>query len=212
MVLPTGIKRLALAAAGAPLVATMTIVMLASPSSAAPQPVKAAVVSHASSDHVFRTLHTGLRVRKRPSTSAKIVAVLGAVGSKVTVNCFTRGSTVSGDNVWYHIVQPRDGFVAGFYLATGGNPAAGVRACTVPHRTFRTLHTGLRVRERPSTSAKIVAVLGAVGSKVTVNCFTRGSTVFGDNVWYHIVQPRDGFVAGFYLATGGDPAAGIRHC
>jgi hypothetical protein len=212
MVLPTGIKRLALAAAGAPLVATMTIVMLASPSSAAPQPVKAAVVSHASSDHVFRTLHTGLRVRKRPSTSAKIVAVLGAVGSKVTVNCFTRGSTVSGDNVWYHIVQPRDGFVAGFYLATGGDPAAGVRACTVPHRTFRTLHTGLRVRERPSTSAKIVAVLGAVGSKVTVNCFTRGSTVFGDNVWYHIVQPRDGFVAGFYLATGGDPAAGIRHC
>ena len=212
MVLPTGIKRLALAAAGAPLVATMTIVMLASPSSAAPQPVKAAVVSHASSDHVFRTLHTGLRVRKRPSTSAKIVAVLGTVGSKVTVNCFTRGSTVSGDNVWYHIVQPRDGFVAGFYLATGGDPAAGVRACTVPHRTFRTLHTGLRVRERPSTSAKIVAVLGAVGSKVTVKCFTRGSTVFGDNVWYHIVQPRDGFVAGFYLATGGDPAVGIRHC
>jgi Bacterial SH3 domain len=212
MVLPTGIKRLALAAAGAPLVATMTIVMLASPSSAAPQPVKAAVVSHASSDHVFRTLHTGLRVRKRPSTSAKIVAVLGAVGSKVTVNCFTRGSTVSGDNVWYHIVQPRDGFVAGFYLATGGDPAVGVRACTVLHRTFRTLHTGLRVRERPSTSAKIVAVLGAVGSKVTVSCFTRGSTVFGDNVWYHIVQPRDGFVAGFYLATGGDPAVGIRHC
>jgi hypothetical protein len=107
----------------------MTIVMLASPSSAAPQPVKAAVVSHASSDHVFRTLHTGLRVRKRPSTSAKIVAVLGAVGSKVTVNCFTRGSTVSGDNVWYHIVQPRDGFVAGFYLATGGDPAAGIRHC-----------------------------------------------------------------------------------
>jgi hypothetical protein len=129
MVLPTGIKRLALAAAGAPLVATMTIVMLASPSSAAPQPVKAAVVSHASSDHVFRTLHTGLRVRKRPSTLAKIVAVLGAVGSKVTVNCFTRGSTVFGDNVWYHIVQPRDGFVAGFYLATGGDPAAGIRHC-----------------------------------------------------------------------------------
>ena len=59
MVLPTGIKRLALAAAGAPLVATMTIVMLAGPSSAASQPVKAAVVSHASSDHVFRTLKRG---------------------------------------------------------------------------------------------------------------------------------------------------------
>jgi hypothetical protein len=129
MVLSTRIKRLALAAASAPLVAAMTTVMLASPSSAAPQPVKAAVVRQASSDHVFRTLHTGLRVRKRPSTSAKIVAVLGAVGSKVTVNCFTRGSTVLGDNVWYHIVQPRDGFVAGLYLATGGDPAVGIRHC-----------------------------------------------------------------------------------
>jgi hypothetical protein len=186
--------------------------MLASPSSAAPQPVKAAVVRQASSDHVFRTLHTGLRVRKRPNTSAKIVAVLGAVGSKVTVNCFTHGSTVLGDSIWYHIVKPHDGFVAGFYLGTGGDPAAGVPACTVPQRTFRTLHTGLRVRKRASTSAKIVAVLGAVGSKVTVNCFTHGSTVFGNNVWYHIVKPHDGFVAGFYLGTGGDPAAGIRHC
>ena len=212
MVLPTGIRRLALAAAGAPLVAAMTTVMLASPSSAAPQPVKAAVVRQASSDHVFRTLHTGLRVRKRPSTSAKIVAVLGAVGSEVTVNCFTRGSTVLGDSIWYHIVKPHNGYEAGFYLATGGDPAAGVPACAVRHRTFRTLHTGLRVRQRPSTSAKIVAVLGAVGSKVTVNCFTRGSTVFGNNVWYHIVKPHNGFVAGFYLGTGGDPAAGIRQC
>ena len=212
MVLPTGIKRLALAAAGAPLVATMTIVMLASPSSAAPQPVKAAVVRQASSGHVFRTLHTGLRVRKRPSTSAKIVAVLGTVGSKVTVNCFTHGSTVLGDSIWYHVVNPHNGFVAGFYLATGGDPAAGVPACAVQHRTFRTLHTGLRVRKRPSTSAKIVAVLGTVGSKVTVNCFTHGSTVFGNNVWYHVVKPHNGFVAGFYLATGGDPAAGIRQC
>jgi hypothetical protein len=129
MVLPTGIKRLALAAAGAPLVATMTIVMLASPSSAAPQPVKAAVVRQASSGHVFRTLHTGLRVRKRPSTSAKIVAVLGTVGSKVTANCFTHGSTVFGNNVWYHVVKPHNGFVAGFYLGTGGDPAAGIRPC-----------------------------------------------------------------------------------
>ena len=129
MVLPTGIKRLALAVAGAPLVATMTTVMLASPSSAASRPVMAAVVRQAPSGHVFRTLHTGLRVRRRPSTSAKVVHVLGAVGSKVTVNCFTRGTTVFGNNVWYHIVKPHHGFVAGFYLGTGGDPAAGIRHC-----------------------------------------------------------------------------------
>ena len=45
-----------------------------------------------------------------------------------------------------------------------------------------------------------------------MNCFTHGSTVFGNNVWYHIVKPHNGFVAAFYLGTGGDPAAGIRHC
>ena len=36
--------------------------------------------------------------------------------------------------------------------------------------------------------------------------------VFGDSIWYHIVKPARGFVAGFYLDTGHDPAAGIRPC
>ena len=80
----------------------------------------------------------------------------------------------------------------------------------------------------PATSAKVASksaviacqwanalgasVIGTVGTKVTVNCFTHGSTVLGDSIWYHVVKPHNGFVAGFYLGTGGDPAAGIRHC
>jgi hypothetical protein len=47
---------------------------------------------------------------------------------------------------------------------------------------------------------------------VTVKCWTPGSKVFGDGVWYLITTPRAGFVAGFYLNTGRDPAAGIRRC
>jgi hypothetical protein len=60
--------------------------------------------------------------------------------------------------------------------------------------------------------ATTIVRLGPAGTKVTVNCFVVGKPVFGDSVWYHIVKPASGFVAGFYLDTGRDPAPGIRHC
>ena len=127
MALPTGIRRLALVMAGAPLVATMATIMFASPSLAASQSANATV--HASTDHVYHTLAHGLRVRTAPTTTATTVVRLGAAGSKVTVNCFTVGKPVFGDSVWYHIVKPAHGFVAGFYLDTGRDPAAGIRHC-----------------------------------------------------------------------------------
>ena len=96
---PTGIKRLALAAAGAPLAAAMTTVMLASPSAAAPQPARAALEVQASS-HVYSTLIGGLHVRKAPTTAAPILAVLGPAGTKVSVDCWARGSSVFGDSIW----------------------------------------------------------------------------------------------------------------
>jgi hypothetical protein len=207
---PTGIKRLALAAAGAPLAAALTMVMLAGPAAAAPQPAKAALELRAS-DPVYSTLITGLRVRRAPSTAAPVLAVLGAAGTKVNVNCWARGTSVFGDSVWYHITAPHAGFVAGFYLSTGRDPAAGIPSCSAGH-VFITLITGLRVRRAPSTAAAVLAVLGPVGTKVAVNCWARGTSVFGDSVWYHITAPHAGFVAGFYLSTGRDPAAGIPHC
>lgn len=210
MVLPTRIRRLALIAAGVPLAATMTTVMLASPSAAATQSASAALVPH-SHVHHYRTVVTGLRVRKAPHTMAPVVHVLGAAGTRVAVNCFAVGSSVAGDRIWYHIVAPNAGFVAGFYLNTGRDPAAGVPACEVLH-LYRTLVTGLRVRQRPSTSAPVVHVLGAAGSPVVVNCYTTGTPVFKDNVWYHTVAPHRGFVAGVLLNTGQDPAKGVRHC
>jgi hypothetical protein len=129
VILPTGIRRLALALAGAPLVAVVTAMMFASPSLAAPQPVKAAQVLQAPSGVVYKTTVTGLHVRTGPHTSAAVVAVLGAAGAKVTVNCYAIGGSVFGDSVWYHLVAPHHGFVAGFYLDTGRDPAAGIRRC-----------------------------------------------------------------------------------
>jgi len=206
---PTGIRRLALAAAGVPLAAAMTTVMLAGPAVAAPQPARAAQQLQAS--HVYSTLITGLRVRKTPSTAAPVLTVLGAAGTKVTVSCWARGTSVFGDSVWYHITAPHAGFVAGFYLNTGRDPAAGVPSCTTGH-VFETLIKSLHVRKTPNTAAPVLAVLGAAGTKVTVKCWAPGTSVFGDSVWYRITAPHAGFVAGFYLNTGRDPAAGVPRC
>ena len=71
MALPTGIKRLALVAAGMPLVAAMATVMFASPSLAASQSAKAILTVQASTDPVFSTLAHGLRVRKAPTTGPR---------------------------------------------------------------------------------------------------------------------------------------------
>ena len=210
MVLPTRIRRLALIAAGVPLAATMTTMMLASPVAAAPS-ANAALVRPASTVHHYRTVVRHLRVRKAPHTAAPVVHVLGAAGTRVSVTCFAVGSSVNGDRIWYRIVAPAAGFVAGFYLNTGRDPAAGVPACEVLH-LYRTLVTGLRVRAKPSTSSAVVHVLGAAGSLVVVNCFKTGTPVFKDNVWYHLVAPHYGFVAGVHLNTGQDPAKGVRHC
>jgi hypothetical protein len=210
MVLPTRIRRLALIAAGVPLAATMTTMMLASPAAAAPS-ANVALVRPASTVHHYRTVVNHLRVRKAPHTAAPVVHVLGAAGTRVSVTCFAVGSSVSGDRIWYHIVAPATGFVAGFFLNTGRDPAAGVPACEVLH-LYRTLVTGLRVRAKPSTSSAVVHVLGAAGSLVVVNCFKTGTPVFKDNVWYHLVAPHFGFVAGVHLNTGQDPAKGVRHC
>jgi hypothetical protein len=129
MGLPTGIRRLALIAAAGPLAAAMTTVMLASPSAAATQSAGAAVIHRAPAGHTYRTLVTGLRIRKAPHTSAAVVDVLGAAGSRVTVNCYAFGSSVFGDSVWYHTVAPRAGFAAGYYLNTGRDPAPGIPHC-----------------------------------------------------------------------------------
>jgi hypothetical protein len=87
-----------------------------------------------------------------------------------------------------------------------------VRLSTAVLHTFQTIVMGLRVRSAPSTSAQIVGGLGGVGTRVSVDCYAVGASVFGDQAWYHIVAPVTGYVAGFYLNTGRDPAPGVPRC
>jgi hypothetical protein len=87
-----------------------------------------------------------------------------------------------------------------------------VRLAAAALHTYQTVVAGLRVRNAPRTSAGIVGLTGAAGSNVMVDCYTLGSSVSGDSVWYRIVAPDTGYVAGFYLNTGRDPAPGIARC
>jgi hypothetical protein len=87
-----------------------------------------------------------------------------------------------------------------------------VRLSTTVLHTYQTIVRGLRVRSAPSTSAAIVGGLGGVGTRVSVDCYAVGASVFGDQAWYHIVAPVTGYVAGFYLNTGRDPAPGVPRC
>ena len=77
----------------------------------------------------YKTVVASLLVRSAPRTSAAIVDTLGGAGSRVAVNCYALGSSVSRDRVWYHLVAPHPGYAAGFYLNTGGDPAHGIPQC-----------------------------------------------------------------------------------
>jgi hypothetical protein len=87
-----------------------------------------------------------------------------------------------------------------------------VHLSTAVLHTYETIVAGLRVHNGPSTSAQVVGGLGAAGTRVTVDCYASGGSVFGDHAWYHTVAPLTGYVAGFYLNTGTDPAPGVPRC
>ena len=79
--------------------------------------------------HAYRTVVAELRVHKATRSSAKTVAILGVTGSRVAVDCYTPGRAVAGDSTWYHLAAPHTGYVAGYYLNTGRDPAAGIPRC-----------------------------------------------------------------------------------
>jgi hypothetical protein len=50
--------------------------------------------------HAYQTVVAALRVHSAPRTSAATVAVLGAAGTRVAVDCYTLGTSVSGITSW----------------------------------------------------------------------------------------------------------------
>ncbi len=171
-----------------------------------------ALPAHRGSAVSLRTLVRHVNVRSEPSNHARIVGTISKSGTVVAIACYAMGTSVAGNPVWYRISAPVNGYITSYYTTTHLDPAAGVAKCRSFSRPYHTVVKGLHVRTRPTTAAKITTVLGKVGTKITVNCYSHGQDISGDPIWYHIVTPRAGYVAGLNLDTGYDPAAGVPAC
>lgn len=156
----------------------------------------------------------GLHVRTRPSNQSPMVAKLGKRGTRVTITCWAKGTSIVGNPVWYHLSGPRRGYVTSYYINTRTAPYPGLARCRrapARHR-YHSRTEGVRVRTGPSSKFRVVGKLGRAGSTVTVTCWTSGEAIWGDHAWYHLSGPRRGYTAGYHLDTGRDPARGVPHC
>jgi hypothetical protein len=71
----------------------------------------------------------GLRIRSGPGTGYSIVGTMPYL-STGTVYCWASGTNVNGDPYWdWTASSYGDGYVADYYLFTGGNPTGQVDPC-----------------------------------------------------------------------------------
>ncbi|HEX9032473.1 MAG TPA: hypothetical protein VF834_11550 [Streptosporangiaceae bacterium] len=209
-------------AAGTAAVAGACIVLAGSAYAAMPGHSRAAGSGHAAvsavsarpaSGRSLQTLFSTVRVFSS-ATRAGVKGKLIRQGTGVSVTCWTTGSFYRDEPIWYEISAPIAGYVSAFDLAAHYSPAFGVPHCVAPvfKEQFNGLEADLRIRTAPSTTATISGYLVSVGSKVVVDCYVRGTSIFKDPIWYHALSPARGYVSGRMLNTGSDPAAGIPRC
>jgi hypothetical protein len=162
----------------------------------------------------MQTLFKMVRIFAAPDNHANVKSKLTGAGTAVSIACWTSGDAYKGISIWYQVTAPAGGYVPAFNIAAHFAPAAGIPHCLVPSFSadYYALEANLRIRTAPTITAKISGYLVNVGSKVTVSCYSDGSSVFGDPVWYHATAPDAGYVAGRLLNTGGDPAPGVPQC
>jgi uncharacterized protein YraI len=76
----------------------------------------------------------------------------------------------------------------------------------------RTSIDGLSVRAEPTTAAAVVGTIVDDGTRVEIECWTRGAAVRGDTVWFRIGAPVAGYVTNYYVETTGDVLAAEDPC
>ncbi|MCW2640778.1 MAG: hypothetical protein JWP76_3084 [Dactylosporangium sp.] len=88
-------------------------------------------------------------------------------------------------------------------------PAEGSRPMT-----FTTRSAAVRIRAQPNTgtTSRIVGTIDKAGTGIAVACYVTGQAIAGNNIWYRTVNPAGHYIAGRYLTTGHDPAAGVVRC
>jgi hypothetical protein len=194
-----------------PLIAAFAASVLIASSASATAPADGAGTKRALS---LQTLFDGVRVFSSPTTASAVNVTLGRWGTGVDVVCWTTGSMFRDTRIWYRISAPAVGYVPAFNFAAHFAPAVGLSHCATPafSEKFNALGAGLRIRAAPSTAAAVIASLAGVGSTVTVDCYAKGTPIFGDVFWYYVSTPAAGYVTGRFLNTGGDPVPGVPAC
>jgi len=69
---------------------------------------------------------------------------------------------------------------------------------------------GLNVRAGPSTSSAIVGRMSTAGTAVSIDCYTRGQSIYGQTMWYRIAAPHRGYVTAYYVQA--DPGDVLHAC
>lgn len=192
-------------------VAAVAATLVITSSAAAAMPAAAPARASARS---MPTLFSMIRIYAAADMHGKVQGKISSAGTAVGVTCWTTGTSYKDNSIWYQVSAPIAGYVPAFNLAAHFSPAARVPHCLVPSFKFRyySLEASLHIRTSPSISASVSGVLGNMGSRVVINCFTAGTPVFGDPVWYRAQSPATGYVSGRLLNTGGDPAPGVPRC
>lgn len=90
--------------------------------------------------------------------------------------------------------------------------AAALLAVVCSSACDATTVSGLNIRAAPTTASPVVDRMSSAGSSVRIDCVTHGEAVHGQTTWYHITQPRVGYVSAYYIRTDNATATGLHSC
>jgi hypothetical protein len=138
--------------------------------------------------------------RKRPLLVLAILLALSIVTA--TIIDFISGSASSAGTPTTKASTPR---------TTTSVPLIGSPAGSL---SYQTTGTHVRIRQAPTAASTVVTTMGSTGTSVSLVCYLTGQSVFGDTYWYKAtLGSYHGYIAGYWLNTGPDPAANsLPHC
>jgi cell wall-associated NlpC family hydrolase len=149
-------------------------------------------------------------VHSSPSTSSTTLYSLNN-GAVVTLNCYTKGDTVSGSqgttDQWDQISSSTYGvgYASHAYISSTGSLPACSGKCTA--QVVVASGATLKVHSQPSTASSTLYSL-ANSAVVDITCSTTGDSVSGSqgttNIWYQIAS--NGYASAAYMKASCIPA------
>lgn len=163
----------------------------------------------------------GLTIRNGPGAGFNAVGTM-AYNQSATVVCYAFGSDVNGDPYWdsLQVSSGHPVYVSDYWLDTGGNITGQVPSCeslfSAETPGIAKEPGGLPAYQNPGADPLGVSL--TYGNTYTVVCYNTGPSVNGDSLWDNVVVSigggvvNFGYVADYWLYTGGDVTKQTVHC